>query len=147
MDTGSAHSRSFQLHRSKNCHWIDQSCTGRTPFDGFQRSIRHFIRPFKRIRISWEFCSSSQRFSVGNIIIQSHQSIGWKIIFLYFISKIFHRFIQSLPCNHPIFRHFKSLIPQPFHLLLIGIFKVHLFCPYQRKCIKPHMAVRSNLIV
>ena len=61
--------------------------------------------------------------------------------------KILHRLIQCIARHHPVFHDLKSLIFQPFHLLLSGIGKIHALCLHQGKCIKTHMTLCCDLIV
>ena len=147
MHTCPTHCRSFQLHRRENCHRIDQTGSRRAPFDLLKCSLHHLICPFKRKSIPWKFGCSSQGITIGNIIIQRHQSIRWKIVLFNPCCKIFHRIIQFSSCHHTILHHFKSLIVQPFHLFLSGIFKIYSICFYQRKCIKTYMPFCCDLIV
>ena len=75
MHTGPAYRRAFQFYRFKNSYRIDQACSGRAPLNFQKFRITHLICPFKCHGISGKFSCSSKRFSIGNIVIQSHQSI------------------------------------------------------------------------
>ena len=47
MNTGTAHSRTFQFHRIKDCYRIDQSCSRWAPFNLTQYRLARLICPFK----------------------------------------------------------------------------------------------------
>ena len=75
MNAGPADSGPFQFYRLKDSHRIDQSGSGRTPFNFFQCGFPYFIFPFKGIRISWKLCSGPQGISISNVIIQGNKSV------------------------------------------------------------------------
>ena len=69
MHAGTADCRSLQFDRIKYGNRINETCPWRTPFNFTKCRLPHFIGPFKSKRIPGKFRSTSEWFSIGNIII------------------------------------------------------------------------------
>ena len=142
-----AYRSALQFYRHKNGYRVNEPRPAGAPLHLRKSGFPDFIRPLKSNGIPREFCRPPQGFSVGNVFIGKHQSVGRHIIGRNFIFKFGNSGKYGIGCYHFPFHDFKSLFFQKTELLLPGIVKIHVLCADQCKCVKAHVSLRRYFIV